>query len=78
MVITPSRFVPVLRTHFGRHCDAGPPGPDGRSQVRVGAPTTLDVARTLAGWGAAVEVLDPPAVRAELARIGTELAGRYA
>ncbi|MFB9385418.1 helix-turn-helix transcriptional regulator [Pseudonocardia petroleophila] len=77
-VVIETRFVPVLRTHFGRHCDAGPPGPDGRSQVRVGAPTALDLARTLAGWGAAVEVLDPPEVRAELARIGRELAGRYA
>jgi hypothetical protein len=45
--------------------------------VQVGAPTALDIARTLAGWGSAVEVLDPPAVHAELARIGAELALRY-
>ncbi|GAA2537517.1 helix-turn-helix transcriptional regulator [Pseudonocardia hydrocarbonoxydans] len=77
-VLIETRFVPVLRSQFGRHCDPGPPGADGRSRVRVGAPTALDVARTLAGWGSVVEVLDPPEVRAELARIGTELAGRYA
>jgi hypothetical protein len=46
-------------------------------RVQVGAPTALDIARTLAGWGSAVEVLDPPAVHAELARIGAELALRY-
>lgn len=73
-----ARFVPVLRTHFGRHCEADPPGPDGRARVRVAAPTALDIARTLAGWGGAVEVLEPPAVREELARIGAELAARYA
>ena len=36
------------------------------------------IAEQLAGWGAAVEVLEPEAVRAELARIGAELASTYA
>jgi hypothetical protein len=44
----------------------------------LAAPTPLDIARHLAGWGALVEVLEPASVQAELARIGTELAGRYA
>ena len=77
-VLIEARFVPILRDHFGRHCHAEPPGPDGRARVRIAAPTPLDIARNLAGWGAEVEVLDPPSVRAELARIGTELAARYA
>jgi predicted DNA-binding transcriptional regulator YafY len=72
------RFVWVLRDHFGRHCHPGEVLADGRALVRVGAPTPRDIARTLSGWGAAVEVLDPPEVRAELARIGSELAGLYA
>ncbi|QJY48723.1 helix-turn-helix transcriptional regulator [Pseudonocardia broussonetiae] len=76
-LVVEARSVPVLRAQFGRHCDAGPPGPDRRCEVRVGAPTALDIARTLAGWGAAVQVLDPPQVRAELARIGAELAAAY-
>nr|WP_179220113.1 hypothetical protein [Rhodococcus sp. NCIMB 12038] len=38
----------------------------------------MDIARNLAGWGAMVEVLEPRAVRAELARIGAELTHRYA
>jgi len=72
------RFVPVLRDRFGRHCHADGTAPDGRARMRVGAPTPRDIAQNLAGWGALVEVLDPPEVRAALARIGAELATRYA
>ncbi|MGW5053439.1 helix-turn-helix transcriptional regulator [Actinokineospora sp. NPDC004072] len=61
----------VLRSHFGRHCEV-----EG-DLVRVGAPTALDIARQLAGWGSMVEVLEPAAVQAELARIGRELVERY-
>ena len=32
---------------------------------------------SLAGWGAMVEVTEPRAVQAELARIGAELAAQY-
>jgi predicted DNA-binding transcriptional regulator YafY len=71
------RFVWVLREHFGRHCHPGEVLADGRARVRVGAPTPRDIARTLSGWGAAVQVLEPPEVRAELGRIGSELAALY-
>ena len=72
-----ARFVPVLQTQFGRHCHPRGDSGHGRVRVRVGAPTPLDIARHLAGWGAMVEVTEPESVRAELARIGAELAGRY-
>ncbi|NNH75208.1 YafY family transcriptional regulator [Nocardia uniformis] len=72
-----TRFVPILRDQFGRHCETETDLGDGRSRVRVGAPTPLDIARHLAGWGALVEVLEPPSVRGELARIGVELSARY-
>ena len=62
---------------FGRHCHTQAHLGDGRAQVRVAAPTPLDIARNLAGWGAMIEVIEPRAVRTELARIGTELAGLY-
>lgn len=77
-VLIPTRFLWVLRDHFGRHFEVEAELDDGHSRVRLAAPTALDIARNLAGWGSTVEVLEPPSVKAELARIGTELAGRYA
>ncbi|MFZ2173374.1 MAG: YafY family protein [Rhodococcus sp. (in: high G+C Gram-positive bacteria)] len=76
-VLIDSRFVPILRDHFGRHCHVDAVLDDGRAQVRLAAPTPLDIARTLAGWGSMVEALEPAAVKAELARIGAELVGLY-
>ncbi|NDL57906.1 helix-turn-helix transcriptional regulator [Phytoactinopolyspora mesophila] len=72
-----SRFVPILKDQFGRHCHADGEVGGGLTRVRLAAPTPLDVARHLAGWGAMVDVLEPRAVQVELARIGAELAGRY-
>ncbi|MBM2614273.1 WYL domain-containing protein [Actinoplanes sp. LDG1-06] len=77
-LLIPARFLWVLRDHFGRHCHPGDERDDGRVRVRVGAPTPTDIARTLSGWGATAEVLEPSSVRAELARIGAELTGLYA
>jgi predicted DNA-binding transcriptional regulator YafY len=76
-VLIEARLVPVLRTQFGRHChiDSGPA--HGRARVRLAAPTPLDIARHLAGWGAMIEVLEPQSVQVELARIGAELVGCY-
>ncbi|WP_193612166.1 helix-turn-helix transcriptional regulator [Nocardioides lijunqiniae] len=76
-VVVETRLVHVLRDHFGRHCHVEEDTDDGRSRVRVGAPTALDLARQLAGWGGDVDVPHPPAVREHLARIGAELAARY-
>jgi predicted DNA-binding transcriptional regulator YafY len=76
-VLIEARFVPILRDHFGRHCHTDGGADDGRARVRVAAPTPLDIARNLAGWGALVEVVEPRSVQAELARIGAELADRY-
>jgi predicted DNA-binding transcriptional regulator YafY len=77
-VLIEARFVPILRDHFGRHCHADSQlHHDGRARVRVAAPTPLDIARNLAGWGALIEVVEPRTVQLELARIGAELAGHY-
>lgn len=76
-VLIETRFVRILRDQFGRHCHADEDLEDGRSRVRVGAPTPLDIARTLAGWGGDVEVQEPTAVRDHLGRIGAELTTRY-
>jgi predicted DNA-binding transcriptional regulator YafY len=72
------RLTPVLRTHFGRHCEVLSLGADGRALVRVAAPTARSIAEKLAGWGDTVEVIEPASVQTELARIGAELTARYA
>lgn len=71
-----AEHVDVLRAQFGRHTVAEEER-DGRVRVRVAAPTPLDVARHLAGWGAQAEVLGPPPVRAELGRLGAELVAAH-
>lgn len=76
-VLIPARFLPVLRTQFGRHCEPLETLDDGRVRVRVAAPMAISIAETIAGWGATVEVLEPASVRAELARVGAELLARY-
>ncbi|MGV3714141.1 helix-turn-helix transcriptional regulator [Pseudolysinimonas sp.] len=76
-VVVPTDEVFVLREHFGIHCTVLSES-RGRSRVQVAAPTPLDIARWLAGWGAGAEVLSPASVRSELARIGAELVARYA
>jgi predicted DNA-binding transcriptional regulator YafY len=75
-VVVAERHVRVLRAQFGRHCVVEGVE-DGRARVRVSAPTPLMVAQHLAGWGALVEVVESDVVRAELARLGAELVGRY-
>jgi predicted DNA-binding transcriptional regulator YafY len=76
-VITEARIVPALRYQFGRHCHTeGEAG--NRRRVRVGAPTPIDIARHLAGWGALIEVVEPETVQTLLAQIGAELTARYA
>ncbi|GAB2965259.1 WYL domain-containing protein [Micromonospora polyrhachis] len=76
-VLVEARFVPVLRNQFGRHCRTEGEPDNGRARVRLAAPTPLDIARHLAGWGAMIEVVEPRSVQWELARIGAELTTRY-
>ncbi|SEH02830.1 Predicted DNA-binding transcriptional regulator YafY, contains an HTH and WYL domains [Nonomuraea solani] len=76
-VLIAARLLPILRDHFGRHCHVEGHEEDGRVRVRVAAPMALSIAEQLAGWGARVEVVEPEEVKAELARIGAELVGRY-
>ncbi|PZA20442.1 helix-turn-helix transcriptional regulator, partial [Modestobacter versicolor] len=76
-VLVPARLLPVLRRVLGRHCTGDEPAEDGRVRVRVAAHTARSVAEQLAGFGGAVEVVEPPEVRAELARLGAELVERH-
>ncbi len=71
-------MAPALQAYFGRHAQVLGRAPDGQIRLRVAAQSTAAVAEQLTGWALAVEVVEPQDVRAELARIGTELVGRYA
>lgn len=77
-VLIDAKLLPVLRKQFGRHCHVDGPVDGGRVRARLAAPAALMIAQHLAGWGGVVEVVAPESVRAELARIGSELIGRYA
>ncbi|MBF6439772.1 helix-turn-helix transcriptional regulator [Nocardia cyriacigeorgica] len=77
-VLISERLLPILQDQQGRHCVVDGPIEDGRVRARVTAPTAWMVAQQLAGWGDSIEVIGPADVRAELARIGAELVGRYA
>ncbi len=50
---------------------------DGRFDVELRGHVVESVAAELAGFGNQVEVLEPPEVRARLARVGAELTARY-
>lgn len=76
-VLIAARLLPVLHAQFGRHCEPLQTLNDGRVRVRVSAHMPLSIAETIAGWGAAVEILEPDSVRAELARLGSELVAQY-
>ncbi|ACQ81306.1 Helix-turn-helix type 11 domain protein [Beutenbergia cavernae DSM 12333] len=76
-VLTDARLLPVLRDRFGRHCEQLEELDGGRVRVRVAAHLPVGVAQELAGFGGAVDVVEPEEVRAELARLGAELLERY-
>lgn len=76
-IVAPAAVGPVLRDHWGRHGTVVDRLDDGRERWRVAAPMARSIAEQLAGWGATVEVEEPPEVRDELARIGAELVERY-
>jgi predicted DNA-binding transcriptional regulator YafY len=70
-------IVVYLRYSFGTRVRIGPAGADGRVPVEVRGHSCESVAGELAGFGGAVEVLEPEEVRAELGKIATELASLY-
>jgi predicted DNA-binding transcriptional regulator YafY len=75
-VLMPERFVWVMQDRLGRNCEVD--GTEGdRVRLRISAPTPRMIAQELAGWGGSIEVVDPPEVQAELARLGQELTARY-
>ena len=70
-----SSIVPVLRYQFGRYFTLLEEGD--MSVVEVRAHMLVGLAERLAGWGDRIDVLSPPCLRSELARIGSELVAHY-
>jgi predicted DNA-binding transcriptional regulator YafY len=69
--------VPMLRGRLGTRFGLGPRRPDGRVEVELRGHYVDSLAAELAGFGAAVEVLDPPELRQRLADLAGELAALY-
>jgi predicted DNA-binding transcriptional regulator YafY len=69
--------IPTLRMVFGTRVRLGPARDNGRVEVEVHGHHQRALAGELAGFGAAVEIIEPPEVRAELERIARELWATY-
>ena len=69
--------VGLLRMMFGTRVRIGPAGADGRVEIEVRGAHVPALAGELAGLGGRVDIVEPPEVRDELARIGAELTARY-
>lgn len=77
VVRAPRDAVPMLGAVFGADLLGVESAGEHTVEVVVGAARVEMLAWMLAGWGARVEVLEPPEVRHQLARIGSELVERY-
>jgi len=69
--------VPWCRARLGTRVRIGPQGPDGRVEIELRGHSAGSLAAEIAGFGTAVELIDPPEVRAELAKIGAQLTRAY-
>ncbi len=74
---TDHEMVGWLRSILGSRLSVGEESTDGRVEVEIRSWSAHSVASELAAFGSRVEVLRPPEVREELARIGAELTQRY-
>ena len=65
------------RWTFGNRLRIGPSQPDGRVEVEVRGHSVYSLAAELAALAGHVEAIDPPELRAELARLGAALTAAY-
>jgi predicted DNA-binding transcriptional regulator YafY len=77
-VMVPPGTMPWMRYVFGPRLSVGGAGADGRVEAEVRGSHADAMARDLAGFGALVEVVDPPDLRDALASLGRDLCGLYA
>ncbi|NLD77751.1 MAG: WYL domain-containing protein [Acidimicrobiales bacterium] len=70
--------VRILHGLFRRRLlEVGPPGPDGRHRIEIGDAELLPIVGTVAGFGSAVDVVEPAEARSMLAAIGRGLVDHY-
>jgi predicted DNA-binding transcriptional regulator YafY len=69
--------VPVCRYMFGTRLRIGPSRPDGRVELELRGQGVRSLAAEIAGFGSAVEILEPVEMRDHLAVVGRELAATY-
>ena len=69
--------LPMLREQFGDDLTVVGPLPGDRVAVEIRRASHEELANELAGWGADLDVVGPPAVRERLASLGAELVRRY-
>ncbi len=69
--------LPLVRMVLGRRLQIGGPAADGRIEVVIRGHSAEAIAGELGGLGSRLEVLGPPEVRAELARIARQLLAAY-
>jgi predicted DNA-binding transcriptional regulator YafY len=70
--------ISMLRGILGSRLRIGPTGPDGRVEVEIAGAFLRALAGELAGYGALLELHEPPELREQLAQIGAELIATYA
>jgi predicted DNA-binding transcriptional regulator YafY len=70
--------IAVLRMVLGARLRIGPAVGGGRVEIEVASAHLEALAGELAGFGASVELSEPPEARAALAQIGRELVAQYA
>lgn len=79
-VRTAAAMVPTLRMHWGTALDApdvADVDPAAPVEVAISGGSLEEVVDQLAGYGAGVEVVDPPEARARLAAVGAALVALY-
>ena len=74
LAVFPEVFGPAVGAALAA---AAPPGEDGWQVVTLTFEHELAAAHRLAGFGAQVEILDPPSVRARLLAVAREILARY-
>jgi predicted DNA-binding transcriptional regulator YafY len=70
-------YVQMLRWILGTQLKVGPARPDGRIDVEIAGHDESSLARELAGFGAALEILEPQSMRDLLVEIADELRATY-